>query len=495
MFRFLQQAAFVSSGGPFSDQVSSGSIFQLSRVQNLDFDFDFPYSNEIYTNDGFSTQQIQRAVVNFSFEYLATAGLNERRIGFNLDQALVGAFTHLNNEKNYYFQSEDQTVDANFANSSPAHVIGIGHALLNGYSIAGSVGGLLRVTCAGQGLNAVIYTGTSGDYVPTINTETAEPIELPFILPAADSQLYTGDSNPANRITALGARDLLLSFPSGSAFATVISGDGCILQSFNLAFSLDRNEARCLGHAYPSSRPVSGPIQVAFSVEAVLNQFNVARLSDLRCDGHNIDLLVGQPCVGNEVFGFRLRDLRLESQSFSVNIEGMQTVQFSWNGMVNLHDLRVTMSGAGSLEETPAFVPQLEYYQYETFDDYVTGESYVFGLNWTYALSGLSGEATGIWQGRTTGYMSATSGYASDMFELYSVGQIFILNKGTGFSGFLGQAGVGYPGFYTGYFTGYHVFFADGFEYYPTGILSLFDSGIASGHAQIGTGYSLDIPP
>lgn len=315
-------------------------ILQLSRVQSVDVEFSYPRAQESFLTEYTDNSIIERPRVELAVEYLATAGANERAIGL-VTNGIHSAFWKLNQEKNYYIQYQDEMVEGNFSSGQPFSVMTIGHAVLNGYSIAGSVGELLRATFTAQGLNCEIVTGSEGEYTPNIDTITAERIPSTFTLPPANSQVSTDSVNTANDISALAANDLLMEFPSGSIFGNTISGDGCLLQSFNLSFSVDRSESVCLGHACPKERRVLMPIQVTLAADAIMNNHDIARLQDLdMCDsGHDINILVRRPCSDELALEFRLRGMKLESQQISNNIDGFQTVSFSWNMMVgNLND-------------------------------------------------------------------------------------------------------------------------------------------------------------
>ncbi len=335
MFTFYQQTFYVSSGTPETNHQASGSIRQLSRVQSVTVDLQSPRTEFSYLNEQVENSLVLRPRIPFNFEYFVTAGLNERNLGLVTD-GYHSAFWLLNREKDYFIQLENEHVDANFPNNSPKTVLGIGNALLNGYSIAASVGGLVRVTCSAEGLNINSYTGSTNQLSPAVDHATAELLTGLFTLPPADSQISNFSANTANDIRALGAKDLLLEFPSGSVFATSISGDGCILQNFNLSFSIDRNESISLGEAYPSERRINPPIHVQLSCDAVMNNFNVAQLRALHCpdSGHDINILIKQPCSDELAIEFLLRGMKLESQNFGSTMDALNTVSFNWVGVV-----------------------------------------------------------------------------------------------------------------------------------------------------------------
>ncbi len=474
MHRYFNEVLYVSSGTPLSDQISSGSVIQLSRVQSVDYDFEWPSNDVSYLDEGVNSQQIQRASVRLTFEYFPTAGENERRIGF-LTDGVSAALSLLNQEKNYYYlygPGEGEAIA--LATGDPREVMAFGNMVLNGYSIAAGVGDLLRATCMLEGLNCILHPGSSGEQIPAIDLETQEEYTGLFALQTPVNHIYNDTGNPSNNITALGAKDLEMRFPTGSAFATFISGDGCILQSFNLAFSVDRIEARCLGHPYPKERRVAGPVQVELSVEAVLNSFQVAHLSDLRCEGQDIDIIAYQPCNTGIAIAFGLKNLTLRSQNVVQSMDDYSRVAFNWSAQTRINDNLTILSTANNTDFDTGR-PAILYYMFDEFEDYATGDIGITGLlrsGWHYLISGYPGEPTGIFLGRTVGFFTSTSGYGANEFEVYNTGNIQ----------FLGPAiAVNVPGFGTGYFTGYDDYFYDLLEQYPTGSVALMDSGIVTG--------------
>jgi hypothetical protein len=395
VFRFLQQTTYCSSGNAGSDQVSSGTVVQLSRVQGSNLDIFFNKVEEAYLDQAVSNETAGIPSVNFSLDYIATAGYNEQRLGLVTD-GINSAFLKLNQTKDFYVKNESDPVDANFTNTSAKTVIGIGNALFKSYSIQGQVGDLLKVNCDFEALNCAVYTGTSGQQVPSIDVRQDTQYNSTFVLPVANSLVYTSDVNSANNVTALGSKDLLMEFPSGSIFATAVSGDGCILQSFSLSFEIPRLEVRELGSRFPVERPMTIPIRINLSAEAIMNSYQIEKLNNVVCDtGHDINILIKQPCSDLLALEFYLRGMRLESQSFSNSIEGYQTVSINWNGIVG--DLRdsgknlfiyahngseyyiVTskkyISGTNLGEDDFAAIEQVTFQRYITQNEYISGNN------------------------------------------------------------------------------------------------------------------------
>lgn len=341
MFRFLQQTLYCSSGTPETNQSISGGIIQLSRIQSVDLDISYNRSSQSYLNENVENILIERPFVNLSFEYLTNATRNERAVGFQVD-GWHSAFWLLNNEKNFYISNENDVVDANLSSSSTKSVIGIGNALINGYSVSASVGDIFKSTITAQGLNAVSYTGNSGQLNPAINPITATQLSNLFSLTQASPLISTSSLNSANDLIAIGAKDLVMQFPSGSVFATVMTGtNGCLLQNFNLAFSIDRNDAKPLGAAYPTNRRITYPIHVTLSADAILNTYALDALTRVNCadSGYDLNIILMQPCTTSPAVEYRLRGLKLQSQHIKSAINDFTTVSFNWEAMVgNLND-------------------------------------------------------------------------------------------------------------------------------------------------------------
>jgi hypothetical protein len=341
MLRFSQHALFCSSGLYSSNQIVSGGVDQLSRVQSTNLSLSWPRIDETYLNESVERARNGRPNVNLTYEYLATAGYNEQIIGLVTD-GVNSAFWNLNQEKNYFVLAKDAFTDANLDSGSSQKVIGIGQALLNGYSIAASAGDLVKTTCTLEALNLLMFTGNSGQN-PAVVYQNGQSFSGGVVIPPAQNLVYSQSSNPANDIVALGAKDLIMEFPSGSVFGTLISGtNACQLQSFTLAFSISRNQAKPLGFAYPNERRVNFPIIVELSADAFLEQYQIDALNTQSCfdSGHNINILVKQPCSDLLALEFYLKGLKLDSQQINTSTQSnFSTVSFTWKGLIgNLND-------------------------------------------------------------------------------------------------------------------------------------------------------------
>jgi len=336
MYRFNQYALFVSSGNYLSNQIISGGLLQIPRVQSSNFTLNFQREDLAYLNEASELVRMDNPVVDLTFEYLNTNGLAERSIGLITDGE-NSAFWNLNQEKNYYILVEDDFVDANLPNSSTARTIGIGNGILNGYSISASVGEIIKTTCSVQALNVSIFTGFSG-ITPAIDYRTANSIGNGVVVRNPSNQISAFSVNSADDVIAVGTKDLIMEFPSGSVFATVISGaNACQLQNFTLAFSVGREIGKPLGFAYPTERRVNFPITVEVTAEAYLEQYQIASLNGISCadSGHDINILIKQPCSNLLALEFYLKGLKLESQQINTSVgSNFTTVSFNWKGLV-----------------------------------------------------------------------------------------------------------------------------------------------------------------
>jgi hypothetical protein len=338
MFRFNSTALFCSSGTINDDQFSSGTIHQLSRTQTVNIELNLNQENIDYLNQNTEVFKVDKPTVNIGYSYYVTNGNNERHIGLVTD-GYNSIFYKIDEEKNYYLVNtpHDDSSDLNFDTGLVnRQCFAIGNVLLNSYAVSASVGGFVIATIAAEGQNLIYYTGVSGLQVPAINSSNGEQLTGLFNVPLASDQVSKFSLNQANDVIALSYKDLLLEFPNDSIFFTYLSGsNACYLQNFNLSFSVNRDTVGNLGNSYPT-RQTLYPIDVELTAEAYIDKYKADKLNDLTCynSGHNMNILVKQPCSNYLAVEYYLRGMQLESMSIDNSVGQYATVNFRWRTRV-----------------------------------------------------------------------------------------------------------------------------------------------------------------
>lgn len=339
VFRYNNCAIFVSSGDSLSDQFSNSGVKQISRVQEFSISVQTPQEEFTYLDGGLSQTMIDHSRVDIGFDYIATNGSNERNIGF-ITNGLTGALLALNSDKNYYVAFSDG-FDAVSDPSTSKTILGLGQAVLNSYSISANVGSFVVASANFTALQMQTYTGFSGQNLPIVNLQTFESLtgaNYIFNIPQPTEQRDTLSSNPADGIVALTSNDVMMEFPTGSVFATYLSGsNSCFLQGFNFTMNFERNEIKPLGYVCPVQRPISYPVSFSLQVDALMNKYKIDQLNRLRCpdSGHDINVIIKRPCSDEIALELKLKKMRLVNQNINQNIGSPETVSFEWRGLIS----------------------------------------------------------------------------------------------------------------------------------------------------------------
>lgn len=336
MYRFFNNTLFVSSGDSFATQSVSGAINQLCKIQSTSFGINFQHKPVPFLNSDYQCTQTEPPIANLNFEYLATNGLNERLMGF-FTNITGNAFSKLNNTKNYYIlvgEDATQTNLYNGTNPSNYKTIAFGNTLMDSWNLNAQVGALPNASVSLTALNIFLHTGLpSGQSSPTVNLNGNSDGQT-YILPFATQNPTGSISNPVNFISALGPQDIILEFPTGSIFASFISGSNSVLlQSFNLGVTFPRQNIKNLGDVYPE-RPLQFPIEISLSTTAIVNKYKRDELNKVNCGntGHNINIILRRPCSDEIAMELRLKNLYLESQNYSTAIGGYTSTNMNWRG-------------------------------------------------------------------------------------------------------------------------------------------------------------------
>lgn len=334
---YPSKTVWVSSGDSGADQTVSGSIRQLSRIQSIDWSAIYNLQDNTYVDAGIEPYYPLPNGIDLSLSYLHTNARNEYYLGLAKYGVNGNLELGLDEEHNMFIPIED-TPGLDSIGAEPSEqrmVIGLAQGVLTAYSLEASVGGMVRGNASLNYLTATIYTGSSGMQTPAVNYQNGDQLTGRFVLPIPQSLYDPSSQDPTENVSAIGARDMVMMFPSNSPFAVVYTGQqACYLQSFSLSLDISRQEVKPLGYVYPLARPVTYPIRVNLTTDAIVSRYQADQLSRISCTstGHSVNVVVKQPCSNLTMFGFYFDNLQVESQSFRAGIGPFDTVTTQWRG-------------------------------------------------------------------------------------------------------------------------------------------------------------------
>ena len=277
---------------------------------------------------------------------------NEAHLGFEVKNSITGNFVgnvqaisgFLSEDSRYrernifavtVAEGNDAFSAASWTDRTTHDVVGLGNAFITDYSLELAVGEIPKADVSFECGNLVFYTGqSSGLYNPSINAATAVRADTGQVMLPVPS---VGNS-PVDVL-----RDGQVQVDFSASTALGIGGANLATfapQSVSLKIPLSREPQRKLGNSLPYTRPLTTPIEVTLSVNAILTE---------TVKGETAALLTG--CAGQETrditiklydrcdssilrLGFLLKNAVLDSQNFGTDLDGNETVDLQFSAQL-----------------------------------------------------------------------------------------------------------------------------------------------------------------
>ena len=355
---------------------------QIDRVQSANYSFTI---NRQDINQFGSLARIDSLVldpptVNLDFSYYLTDGFAERSLGFFVQTTGAGmnrggigtanvegnfASGHLvsNSGVNFYIITSPDGVDLNQtgvtldANDS---TMGIGNCYISDYSVELAVGSLptVNVTVEGANMNSTMSAASGAIVSPAVNQAngnqfTTSGVQLPP--PSRDGGI-TGALGGA-AITALRPDDVSVNLANlkGQSLVDIDGSDGAHIQSVSISLPLSRTPLDRLGSRFAFAREIDFPVVATLNVSAIVSNARAANLADLlNSDVKEASIMIkngiptGAGGTQNDAIQYKMKGLKIDSQSFSSSIGSNKTVDITFSTQIGgLNDTAngVFMSG------------------------------------------------------------------------------------------------------------------------------------------------------
>lgn len=357
--RVIYQSEGLYAGpSPATGAHADTSVNQLQRVQNANYSFNIDRQD---VNQFGELAAIDRVIltsptVSLDFQYLLATLVNENRLGFTMSSgyyvsAISGILNKTQDERNYFIRTVGEGADAKGILSGVANqnTIGIGNGFIASYSAEGSVGNFPTASITVEALNMKVDSATSGT-IPAVNPTDGTAINnLTYKLPT-----FSGNAG-VDTVSVLRPGDITFTLVKnadsalpGEYFGTNISD--AKIQSFNLGFDLSRTPLEKLGSKFAFSREIDFPVEVTFSVDAIVGDLTTGNLADLVALDANYDLTVNlrHPTSQTAQMQYHVKKAKLVSQEFSSSIGDNKSVTLNWSAQIGgpgQADVGLFMSG------------------------------------------------------------------------------------------------------------------------------------------------------
>jgi len=352
---------------------------QLNRIQSANYSFSIDRQDVNQYGDlaRIDSLVLSPPTVSLDFSYYLADGFNERALGFFVQHSGLGANSQrdanatpwsvgnfasgqLNSSSgtNFFIVTSPAGVDLNKAGAgelldSSDSVIGVGNCYVSDYSVELAVGSLptVNVSVEGANMNSTVTAGANFES-PAIDQESGTKFVKPITLPnpTRDGGI-TGSFNGAP-ITALRPGDITLTLTSleSSSIVKIDGADGAHVQSASISVPLSRTPIERLGSKFPFSRDVDFPVSCTFSVSAIVSLSQAANLVDILDKPSQSASIMIKDAQSADAIQYRMKGLKIDSQSFSSSIGSNKTVDLTFSTQVGgpTDELNgVFMSGIG----------------------------------------------------------------------------------------------------------------------------------------------------
>lgn len=257
--------------------------------------------------------------VDLNFSFYSISFVNEGFIGLNVEEPTQNCLKYIldksRDQRNYFVFVAPEGADAYGLSGADEGVaiLGIGNCYLSSYSVSAAVGDFPVTSVTVQGMNVRSYTGGVMKETPEIN---------PIINEEHSSSYFEIGQFGLDPLIVNVVRpgDIEVDFSSVDDLFYTYSGAS--VQSFNISLNLQRQEITHLGQKYPHRKDVILPVDVSFQAVIRAKDLNNDSLQQYLCGTglYNANIRFKRASCGGdgeEIIGYSIRGLRLDSQSSS----------------------------------------------------------------------------------------------------------------------------------------------------------------------------------
>ena len=333
--------------------LGSGMFHQLHRVQSANYNFAINRQdiNQFGNLARIDTAIIEAPTVGLDFSYLVTDGSNEDKLGITCSaggtSALSGILSNTSG-RNYHILTVTEGTDANSdllastkGTATTSTVISIGNGYITNYSMNAAIGSVPTANVSVEGLNITADTAGPSLTTPAIDPANATQGTATYKLPNPVSGAVGDILRPGDMVISFGATEGSTQAGTGviAQLTDSATKTAAHIQSFNIDVPLGRSVLNRLGNAFGFSREIDFPITVSVGISAIVADLKRGNLFDELYDTTKHDLCIamkkpGTAGGGAEQVRFQLKNVTLDSESYSSSIGDNKSVDLSFSATV-----------------------------------------------------------------------------------------------------------------------------------------------------------------
>ena len=335
---------------------------QLNRLQSANYSFTINRQDVNQFGDlaRIDSLVLEPPTVSLDFSYYLTDGFNERALGFfvqtsgeNMNRGNAGtalssgnfASGHLTSSSgvNFYIATSPDGVDLNQTGTgalldSSDRVMGVGNCYVSDYSVELAVGSLptVNVTVEGANMNSAEFDGSNSIPSPAVDQTAGTIYDHRVKLPNPTQDAGITGTLGSGTITALRPGDVTLTLDgvNGMSLVQLTGVDGAHVQSASISLPLSRSPIDRLGSRFPFAREVDFPVTATMNISAIVADSQAGNLANLLNSGVQQATIMIKDTEGSNAIQYRMKGLKVDSQSFSSSIGSNKTVDITFSTQI-----------------------------------------------------------------------------------------------------------------------------------------------------------------
>jgi len=310
---------------------SAPIVTNLDKVQSISYEFAYGRSEVSVVGESSPVDRPVNSspITNLNIDYLIGSFHNEKHLGMKITpQGFSSSFALLsgladetdrsNDRRNLYLVTSEQGVDVMEGQTGNiSGVLCFHDCQINSYNASFTVGDLPRASISLQGVNASYFSSGSGLDVKVLDRKTADTADtIDVSIPMSGNQISFSETFIPGEI------NVEFYNSDGSPIATTgftpITNQK--VQSFDLSFSINRNEINLVDHKINYDRLLSTPIIGTSSMSIIDHGTQSGDLSDVLNNSEEYKIITKIMHNSAHKMSFTLNKVKIDKISYSHSI-------------------------------------------------------------------------------------------------------------------------------------------------------------------------------
>ena len=332
---YQSEAVFVS------DDISSTGLNthnNINRVQSANYGFTINRQdiNQYGQLSRLDSIAIESPLVSLDLSYYLTDGYNEQFLNLETDPSVgfLSGQMATSSGQNFYIITTPEGKDAASGDYSNFDVISIGNAFLTDYSVNFGVGQIPTVNTSFEAANisSQIQLTRQSDFFSGIENASVDPVTN---IKNTNQIRLPPSINKHSPAPAISPKDVTVTISNSSAITNLSTNEsGAHIQTASINIPIERSPLQRLGTTIPYARAIDFPLNINFSLNAVLNEINQKNLSNILDNPEEFSIRISCTDSLNDFCRYDISGARLVSESFSSSIGSNRVADLTFSAQI-----------------------------------------------------------------------------------------------------------------------------------------------------------------